>query len=60
MCFLCLHDFNFELPVKPNLDQKKKRLSNIKLLLAIAVYNDVCEGKVDQLKEEQYLLSREF
>lgn len=60
MCFLCLHDFNFELPVEPKLEQKKKRLGNIKLLLAIAVYNEVCEGKVEQLKEEQYALSREF
>jgi len=61
MCFLCLESFEFELPVvKPDLAQKKKRISHIKLMLALASYNEVCEGKIEELKEEQYLLSREF
>lgn len=60
MCFLCLDSFAFELPVKPNLEQKKKRMADIKLMLAIAAYNDVCEDKLEQFKAEQYRLSREF
>lgn len=67
MCFLCLRDFDFELPTpttkpaKPNLERKKKRIVFVKSLLALAVDNsDVCEEKLKQLKEEQYALSREF
>lgn len=72
MCYLCLQDFEFELPVKPNLDQKKKRLKKIKSMLNLAVWmgavednmnadeRTLCESKVEELKEEQYRLSREF
>lgn len=72
MCYLCLQDFEFELPVKPNLDQKKKRLLKVKNLLQLASYmsavesilpeeeKTLCEDKVEELKEEQYRLSREF
>jgi len=72
MCYLCLQDFEFELPVKPELEQKKKRLLKIKSLLALAsqmaivesIFDEdertLCEDKVEALKEEQYRLSREF
>lgn len=72
MCYLCLQDFEFELPVKPSLDQKKKRLLKVKSLLTLASQmqmvedalddsdRTLCEDKVDQLREEQYILSREF
>lgn len=72
MCYLCLQDFSFELPVKPNLEQKKKRLGKIKSLLTLGSQmamvesqmpeseRTLCEEKVEELKEEQYRLSREF
>ena len=65
MCYLCLQDFEFELPVNPNLDQKKKRLLKIKNLLSLANWmqafeSEVCDDKLEELKEEQYKLSREF
>lgn len=72
MCYLCLQDFEFELPVKPNLEQKKKRLLKVKSLLSLASQmqmvednmdvseRTLCEDKVEQLREEQYILSREF
>ena len=72
MCYLCLQDFTFDLPVKPNLDQKKKRLLKVKSLLNLAANMSIiesllvgnertlCEEKVDELKEEQYKLGREF
>lgn len=59
MCYLCLKDFEFELPVKPNLDQKKKRLLRIKNLLALEI-STMCDEKAEELKQEQYELSREF
>jgi hypothetical protein len=68
MCFLCLQDFEFELPVEPKLEQKKKRLLGVKSLLQLAssmsmladLTGTPCEQKVEALKEEQYKLSREF
>jgi hypothetical protein len=72
MCYLCLQDFEFELPVKPNLDQKKKRLLKVKNLLKLASLMNMvednmdfsertlCASKVEELQEEQYRLSREF
>lgn len=72
MCYLCLQDFDFELPMKPSLEQKKKRLLKVKSLLTLASQmtmveenmNDeertLCKTKVDELKEEQYRLGREF
>ncbi len=64
MCYLCLQDFDFQLPVKPELEQKKKRLLQVKKLLKLAAFmeafDDVCDSKVEALKEEQYTLSREF
>lgn len=71
MCYLCLQDFSFELPVKPNLDQKKKRLLKVKSLLELAsnmkmenlmdISNHIlCEDKIEVLINEQYKLSREF
>jgi len=67
MCYLCLQDFQFELPVK-NPTLKKKRLLKIKSLLKIATLGleinmPLCkkaEEEVEKLKEEQYKLSREF
>jgi len=70
MCYLCLQDFDFELPVKP--EQKKKRILKLKSLLNLAALmasvesnmdedeRTLCEDKVKALKEEQYSLSREF
>ena len=67
-----MQDFTFDLPVKPNLDQKKKRLLKVKSLLNLAANMSIieslldenertlCEEKVDELKEEQYKLGREF
>lgn len=65
MCYLCLEDFEFELPANPNLDQKKERLVTIKYLLNLASWASAfelptCEGKVEELKAEQYKLSRDF
>jgi len=72
MCYLCLQDFEFELPINPDLEQKKKRLLKVKSLLALASQmqmveetmdvseRTLCEDKVEDLKEEQYRLSREF
>lgn len=65
MCYLCLQDFDFELPTQPELEQKKKRLLKIKSLLELSVLlssneEEVCVDKVGALKEEQYKLSREF
>lgn len=65
MCYLCLQDFDFELPVQPELEQKKKRLLKIKSLIelsALLVSNEeeMCVDKLAELKEEQYKLSREF
>ena len=61
MCFLCLQDFEFELPVEPKPEQKKKRILKIKQMLQMASgLSMVCEEKVEALKEEQYELSREF
>ena len=72
MCYLCLQDFEFELPINPNLEQKKKRLLKVKSLLTLASQmaaveiafdesdRTLCEDKVDSLKEEQYILSRDF
>ena len=66
MCYLCLQDFDFELPVKPNLEQKKKRIRKIKSLLNFATQIAIieplycCKSKVEELEEEQYRLSREF
>lgn len=70
MCYLCLQDFDFVLP--ENLEQKKKRLLKVKSLLKLAsqmamVENlmdvserTLCEDKVEELKEEQFKLGREF
>jgi pyruvate formate-lyase activating enzyme-like uncharacterized protein len=65
MCYLCLQDFDFELPIQPELEQKKKRLVKIKSLLTMSEFlainaEEVCDNKVEALKEEQYKLSREF
>lgn len=61
MCFLCLQDFEFELPQDPKPEQKKKRILKIKQMLFLASQmTAVCEEKVEALKEEQYELSREF
>lgn len=65
MCVLCLQDFEFYFdPPAETLEQKKKRLLHVKSLLNIAsqltVDDDVCDSKVEALKEEQYRLSREF
>ncbi len=61
MCFLCLQDFEFELPLEPKPEQKKKRILKIKQMLNLASQMSmVCESKVEELKEEQYELSREF
>lgn len=72
MCYLCLQDFEFELPINPNLEQKKKRLLKVKSLLTLASQmtaveinfdeseRTLCEDKVEDLKEEQYRLSRDF
>ncbi len=61
MCFLCLQDFEFQLPPEPKPEQKKKRMLKIKSMLVLASQlNMVCEEKVEALKEEQYELSREF
>lgn len=72
MCYLCLQDFEFELPINPDLEQKKKRLLKIKSLLTLASQmatveslfdvedRTLCEDKVEDLKEEQYKLSRDF
>ena len=72
MCYLCLQDFDFQLPVKPELEQKKKRLLKVKSLLKLASLmlsvessmdeseRTLCDSKVESLKEEQYQLSREF
>ena len=61
MCILCLQDFEFELPLEPKPEQKKKRILKVKQLLQMASQlSMVCEEKVDALKEEQYELSREF
>lgn len=68
MCFLCLQDFEFQLPVEPKLEQKKKRLLRVKSLLQLAssmtmlvdLTGSPCQDKVEALKEEQYKLSREF
>lgn len=72
MCYLCLQDFEFEMPVKPSLEQKKKRLLKVKSLLTLAEDmklveaninisdRDLCEDKYKSLVEEQYRLSREF
>ena len=72
MCYLCLQDFEFELPINPDLEQKKKRLLKVKSLLTLASQmaavetlldehdRTLCEDKVDDLKEEQYRLSRDF
>jgi hypothetical protein len=71
MCYLCLEDFEFELPVEPTLEHKKKRLLKIKSLIWLASQmamveslldvgqRTLCEDKVQALKEEQYRLSRE-
>jgi hypothetical protein len=56
-----LKDFEFEFEAEPTIERKKKRLLHIKSLLALALeIEDVCEDEVLLLKEEQYLLSREF
>lgn len=61
MCYLCLESFEFELPIEePILEQKKKRLLKIKSLLSLAVELTLCEDAVEELKAEQYILSREF
>lgn len=72
MCYLCLQDFEFEMPVKPSLEEKKKRLLKVKSLLTLAsqmaavesIFDEdertLCEDKVEELKEEQYRISREF
>jgi hypothetical protein len=72
MCYLCLQDFEFELPVEPELEQKKKRLLKVKSLLKLASQmamveslideseRTLCKDKVEELKTEQYELSREF
>lgn len=72
MCYLCMQDFKFDLPAKPNLEQKKKRLLKVKSLLLLATNmklvednmnvsdRTLCEDKVNALTEEQYSLSREF
>lgn len=60
------------MPVKPNLEEKKRRLLKIKSLLNLAsqmvvvesVFDEdektLCEDKVEELKEEQYRISREI
>jgi hypothetical protein len=61
MCLLCLQDFEFELPVEPKPEQKKKRMLKIKSMLQLASQLSMtCESKVEELKAEQYELSREF
>lgn len=61
MCLLCLQDFEFELPLEPKPERKKKRILKIKQLLQLgSQLSMVCETKVEALKEEQYELSREF
>lgn len=72
MCYLCLQDFKFDLPAKPNLEQKKKRLLKVKSLLSLATNmksvednmnffdRTLCKDKVEKLVAEQYSLSREF
>lgn len=65
MCYLCLKDFELELPLNPDLEQKKERLLKIKTLLNLAAWMqafeaDVCNNKLEEFKEEQYRLSREF
>jgi len=72
MCYLCLQDFEFELPVNPDLEKKKKRMKKVKSLLTLASQmamveslmdeneRTLCEEKVEELKEEQYRLSQEF
>ena len=57
MCSLCLQDFTFNLPKNPNLDQKKNRLLKIKYFLS---NERICEEKASSLKEEQYLLAKDF
>lgn len=60
------------MPVKPSLEEKKKRLLKVKSLLTLAsqmaavesIFDEdertLCEDKVEELKEEQYRISREF
>ena len=72
MCYLCLQDFNFEMPIEKGLEKKKKRLLKLKSLLNLAAMMSITESNMDEsdrtlcvekvveLKEEQYQLSQEF
>lgn len=72
MCYVCLQDFEFDFPSNPKLEDKKRRLTKIKSLLKIAAqmeinesiiddrYKSLCKDKVEELKDEQYKLSRQF
>jgi hypothetical protein len=65
MCYLCLKENPFDIDSNRHTDlfKKKKRASEIKLILHALKTMDVCSGgkeEVDKLKEEQYQLSREI
>lgn len=59
MCYLCLNDFEFYVE-EPQKD-KKKRILKIKSLLQLVAMQsniDFCQDKIEELKTEQYELSR--
>lgn len=65
MCFLCLQDFIFEIPETKDLEIKKKNLKTIKNLnnlisLASELQIEMCQSKINDVKNKMYKLSREF
>lgn len=65
MCYLCFASNPFDISDRhfTDLAKKKKRASEIKLILHALQTMDVCNGgkdEVEKLKEEQYKLSREL
>jgi hypothetical protein len=66
MCYLCLSDNPFAIPnthAGMSLKQKKERAALIKELLKdLETYNACVDGEkeIEELKEEQYSLSRDI